>query len=82
MSDDSTKTYSVEGMTCGHCESSVREEVEELTGVESARADRSTGLLTVRGEGIDDAAVCAAVQAAGYAVADGTTPTAGDAARP
>jgi copper chaperone len=82
MSNDTTKIYSVEGMTCGHCESSVREEVEELAGVESARADRSTGLLTVRGEGFDDAAVRAAVQAAGYLVVDGTAPTAGDAARP
>ena len=82
MSDDTTKIYSVEGMTCGHCESSVREEVEELAGVKSAQADRGTGLLTVRGEEIDDAAVRAAVQAAGYAVVDATAPTAWDAARP
>ena len=61
------KTYLVQGMTCGHCELSVREEVEELAGVESAQADRTTGELTVRGD-VDDAAVRDAVKAAGYRV--------------
>ncbi len=63
------KTYAVEGMTCGHCEMSVREEVEELAGVESAEADHSAGRLVVRGEDVDDEAVRAAVEAAGYKVA-------------
>lgn len=76
-----TRTYSVEGMTCGHCESSVREEVEEVAGVGSAHADRSTGLLTVRGVEIDDAAVRAAVEAAGYHVIGMTSATAEDTAR-
>ncbi len=62
------RTYTVEGMTCGHCELSVREEVEELDGVESAQVDGTTGLLTVRGD-VDDAAVRAAVADAGYRVA-------------
>ena len=69
MSTSPEKTYTVEGMTCGHCELSVRESVEELAGVESAQADRSTGRLTVRGKRIDDAAVREAVEAAGYEVA-------------
>lgn len=62
------KTYDVHGMTCGHCEMSVREEVEELAGVESAEADHVTGRLTVRGGDVDDDAVRKAVEAAGYAV--------------
>ena len=62
------KIYTVNGMTCGHCELSVREEIEELVGVESAQADRATGRLTVRGD-VDDAAVREAVKAAGYEVA-------------
>lgn len=62
------KSYTVEGMSCGHCELSVREEVEELTGVESAQADHESGRLTVRGRQIDDVAVQAAVEAAGYRV--------------
>lgn len=62
------KNYTVSGMTCGHCELSVREEVEELEGVESAIADHSTGRLTVRGDVSDDA-VRDAVRDAGYEVA-------------
>jgi len=69
VSTTTEKTYTVEGMTCGHCELSVREEVEELAGVESAQADRRTGQLVVRGEQVDDEAVREAVEAAGYRVA-------------
>ncbi len=65
----SEKTYTVTGMTCGHCELSVREEVEELAGVESVRADHTTGTLVVHGNEVDDAAVRAAVAEAGYEVA-------------
>ena len=65
---ESEKTYVVEGMTCGSCELTVREEVEELAGVVGATADRSTGRLTVRGD-VDDAAIREAVTAAGYKIA-------------
>lgn len=68
MSASAEKTYVVEGMTCGHCELSVREQVEDLTGVESAQAERVTGRLIVRGD-VDDAAVREAVAVAGYRVA-------------
>ncbi len=68
MSTTAERTYVVEGMTCGHCELSVREEVEELAGVESVQADRATGRVVVRGD-VDDTAVRAAVVAAGYTVA-------------
>lgn len=69
MSAATEKTYAVQGMTCGHCEMSVREEVEEVAGVSSVRADRATGKLTVLGEEVDDDAVRAAVAEAGYQVA-------------
>jgi len=62
------RTYVVEGMTCGHCELSVRDEVEGLAGVESIDTDRSSGRLTVRGTKVEDASVRAAVEAAGYRV--------------
>jgi len=68
MSAPPELTLSVQGMTCGHCELSVCEEVEELAGVESARADHTTGRLSVRGD-VDEAAVREAVRAAGYEVA-------------
>ncbi len=69
MSTTDEKTFLVEGMTCGSCELSVREEVEELGFVESAQADRGTGHLVVRGVQIDEDAVRNAVTAAGYKVA-------------
>lgn len=59
--------YEVTGMTCGHCEMSIREEVGEVAGVESVDVSAQTGKLVVSGEGqIDDAAVLAAVEEAGY----------------
>ena len=63
------KTFQVEGMTCGSCELTVREEVEELEFVESAQADRTTGRVVVRGEQINEQAVREAITAAGYEVA-------------
>jgi copper chaperone len=63
------KTYNVNGMTCGHCVLSVREEVAEVAGVRGVDVDLATGRLVVRGDAIDDAAVKAAVADAGYGVA-------------
>lgn len=61
-------TYTVEGMTCGHCVLSVTEEVSEVAGVERASADLASGRLTVTGSGYSDAAIAAAVEDAGYQV--------------
>jgi copper chaperone CopZ len=63
------KTYTVTGMTCSHCVLSVREEVSDVAGVEAVDVDLSSGRLVVRGEGIEDSAVEAAVAEAGYEVA-------------
>ena len=62
------RTYTVAGMTCGHCVASVREEVSELAGVESVEVDLASGQLKVSGTSFDDAAVSAAVEEAGYEV--------------
>jgi copper chaperone CopZ len=64
----STSTYTVTGMTCGHCVSSVTEEVGELPGVTDVRVELETGLLTVTGDTTDDA-VRGAVEEAGYQLA-------------
>ncbi len=69
MSAPTEKTYSVEGMTCAHCELAVREEVEQVAGASSVRVDRATGGLMVVGEGVNDENVRAAVGAAGYRIA-------------
>ncbi|MBA8792890.1 copper chaperone CopZ [Friedmanniella endophytica] len=62
-----TGEYRVTGMTCEHCEMSVREEVETIGGVEQVEVDAGTGRLVVTAAGgIDDRAVLAAVDEAGY----------------
>jgi len=61
-----TKNYTVEGMTCGHCEMSVQEEVGEIAGVTSVNADHNTGAVTVEGSDFTDEQVSAAVAEAGY----------------
>ena len=59
--------YEVTGMTCGHCEMSVREEVGEIPGVTNIDVSAETGRLVVTGQDdIDDAAELAAVEEAGY----------------
>ncbi|WP_433226142.1 heavy-metal-associated domain-containing protein [Microtetraspora malaysiensis] len=66
-----TTTYTVTGMTCGHCVSSVKEEVGEVAGVTGVEVDLATGLVTVDSEGsVDAAAIAAAVEEAGYEVVD------------
>ena len=64
-----TRQYSVHGMTCAHCVMSVREEVAEVAGVHAVDVDLTSGRLTVSGEHVDDDAVRAAVEEAGYEVA-------------
>ncbi|MFT4135472.1 heavy-metal-associated domain-containing protein [Microbacterium sp.] len=62
-----TTEYQVTGMTCGHCELSIREEVSEIAGVEDIQVSAQTGKLVVTASGeIDDADVLAAVDEAGY----------------
>lgn len=62
-------TYKVKGMTCGHCELSVQEEISEISGVTGVKADHTTGDVVVDGEGFSDADVAAAVEEAGYTLA-------------
>jgi copper chaperone len=65
-----TQTYTVNGMTCGHCVASVTEEVQEIPGVENVEVVLETGSLTVTSaDPIDDGAVRTAVEDAGYQLA-------------
>lgn len=69
MSDATTATFTVTGMTCGHCVASVKEEVSEIPGVTGVEVDLESGRLDVASpEPVDPAAVRAAVDEAGYAV--------------
>jgi copper chaperone len=65
-----TRTFTVTGMTCGHCVASVTEEVQEVAGVEGVDVVLESGTLTVTSsQPVDDAAVKAAVEEAGYQLA-------------
>jgi copper chaperone len=61
--------YSVPGMHCAHCERAVKEEVSAVSGVASVDVDLDTKLVTVSGDSIDDRAVRAAIEEAGYEAA-------------
>ena len=64
------QTYTVTGMTCSHCVASVTEEVSEVPGVENVDVVLETGQVTVTSvDPVDDSAVRAAVEDAGYQVA-------------
>jgi copper chaperone CopZ len=66
----STASYTVVGMTCGHCVNAVTEEVSSVPGVTGVDVDLTTGGLTVTSDApVDEAAVRAAVEEAGYTVA-------------
>jgi copper chaperone len=58
--------YTVPAMHCGHCERAVKEEVGAVAGVASVDIDLDAKLVTVRGNGLDDAALRAAIEEAGY----------------
>ena len=65
--DMSTTRYTVTGMTCGHCVSSVTEEIGEIAGVRDVSVDLPTGLVTVTSDReVSADAVRAAVEEAGY----------------
>ena len=64
-----TATYTVSGMTCGHCVAAVREEVGKVDGVTGVEVELATGTVTVAADGpVDPAAIAAAVDEAGYEV--------------
>lgn len=61
-------TLTVEGMTCAHCEQTVEESVEAVSGVRDAEADRDAERVTVDGDA-DLEELVAAVEDAGYEAA-------------
>ena len=62
-------TYTVPGMSCEHCRMAITEEVDKVEGVESVDIDLDKKLVTVRGEGVQDEMVRAAIGEAGYEIA-------------
>jgi copper chaperone CopZ len=61
-----TITYSVPGMSCGHCRAAITAEVAALPGVESVEVDLGAKRVAISGENLDDAALVGAIDEAGY----------------
>lgn len=59
-------TYSVPGVHCAHCERAITEEVSAVKGVESVEVDLEAKRVTISGSELDDAALRAAIDEAGY----------------
>jgi copper chaperone len=62
-------TYSVPGMSCEHCRTAITQEVARVEGVDTVDVDLERKLVTVRGRGLNDLELRAAIDAAGYDVA-------------
>ena len=62
-------TFTVTGMTCGHCVMTVTEAIGEVDGVVAVDVDLATGATLVRGDDVDEAAVKAAITGVGYGIA-------------
>jgi copper chaperone len=66
----STVTVTVTGMSCGHCATSIREEVGNIPGVKTVDVDLNTGEVIVDSETpVEAVALKHAVEEAGYQLA-------------
>jgi len=59
-------TYRVPDMSCAHCKAAVAAELERVPGVLEIDVDLDTKLVVVRGDDLDDTALRAAIDDAGY----------------
>lgn len=65
-----TSTYTVTGMTCGHCVNAVTQEVGKLPGVRDVAVDLASGSVTVTADvRLPEPKVREAVEEAGYELA-------------
>ena len=62
-------TYSVPGISCGHCRTAITAEVTKIAGVSAVEVDIDSKTVTVNGAGFNDAAVRDAIDEAGYDIA-------------
>lgn len=66
-----TRVYSVPTISCGHCKAAIEGEVGKLSDVATVEVDVATKTVRVEGEATDEA-IRAAIDEAGYDVADVT----------
>ena len=62
-------TYSVPGVSCGHCRDAIVAEVGKVAGVASVDVDLEAKRVRVTGPDLDDGSLRAAIDEAGYDVA-------------
>ncbi len=63
--DPDVVVYRVEDMHCSHCEAAVVRAVENLPGVETAKASSSANTLTIKGPATEES-IRTAIEAIGY----------------
>jgi copper chaperone CopZ len=64
-----TLLYAVPGISCDHCRAAITAEVTQVAGVSAVDVDLQDKLVTVTGDGVDDAAIRDAIDEAGYDIA-------------
>ncbi len=64
-----TIRYAVPDVSCDHCRTAIAHEVSTVAGVETVEVDLETKIVTVTGDPLDEAAIVAAIDDAGYVVA-------------
>ena len=69
MSDVQELVFTVPGISCGHCQAAITQEVGLVAGVAAVDVDLDSKLVTVRGEALDRDVIVAAIDEAGYDVA-------------
>ena len=62
-------TYSVPGVSCGHCRTAITSEVSKIAGVSAIDVDLERKVVTVSGAGFNEAAIRDAIDEAGYDIA-------------
>ncbi len=62
----STLSYTVAGMSCEHCVEAVTEELSTVAGIANVTVDLAAKHVEVTGDHLDDAAIRAAIEEAGY----------------
>lgn len=68
MATIESTTYSVPGVSCGHCRAAITTEVSKVAGVSEVDVDLDSKRVTVTGEAFEDSAVREAIDEAGYDV--------------
>jgi copper chaperone len=64
-----TISYSVPDISCAHCRTAITSEVSSVAGVETVEVDLDAKTVTVTADPLDEQAIIAAIDEAGYEVA-------------